>query len=64
MPNINEMFLKLEGFWYAASLDLNMEYYHIQFSEDKSNLCAIIIPGGKYHFKLPPMGLVNPTDLL
>ena len=29
MPKINEMLLKLEGFWYAASLDLNMGHYHI-----------------------------------
>ena len=30
MPNINEMLLKLEGFQYAMSLDLNIVYYHIQ----------------------------------
>ena len=29
MPKINEMLLKLDGFQYAASLDLNMRYYHI-----------------------------------
>ena len=32
MPSINEMLLKLEGFQYAASLDLNMGYYNIQLS--------------------------------
>ena len=30
MPNINGMLLKLEGFQYDMSLDLNMGYYHIQ----------------------------------
>ena len=30
MPKINEMLLKLDGFQYATSLDLNMGYYHIQ----------------------------------
>ena len=44
MPNINEMLLKLEGFKYAMSLDLNMGYYHIQLSNNTSNLCKIIIP--------------------
>ena len=29
MPKINDMLLKLEDFWYTASLDLNMGYYHI-----------------------------------
>ena len=29
MPNINEMLLKLEGFQYATSFDLNTVYYNI-----------------------------------
>ena len=29
MSNINKILLKLEGFQYATSLDLNMRYYHI-----------------------------------
>ena len=29
MPKINEILLKLEGFQYATSLDLDMGYYHI-----------------------------------
>ena len=32
LPSIQDMLLKLEGFQYATSLDLNMGYYH-------SNLC-------------------------
>ena len=48
MPKINEMLLKLEGFQYTTSLDLNIGYYHIQLSENSSNLCVIILPWGKY----------------
>ena len=48
MPKINEILLELEGFRYAMLLDLNMGYYHIQLSENASNLCTIIIPQGKY----------------
>ena len=44
MPNINEILLKLEGFQYAMSLDLNMGYYHIHISNNTSNLCTIIMP--------------------
>ena len=43
MPKINEILLKLEGFQYATSLDLNMVYYHIRLRENASNLCTIII---------------------
>ena len=40
------MLLKLEGFQYATPIDLNMGYYHIQLSENASNLCTIILPWG------------------
>ena len=46
MTEANEMLLKLEGFKYSTPLNLNMGYYYIQLSENKSNLCKIIIPGG------------------
>ena len=59
MPKINEMLLKLEGFKYAASLDLNMGYYHIRISKNASNLCTIILPWGKYRYRSLPMGVVN-----
>ena len=55
MPKINEMFLKLEGFQYDTSLDLNMERYHIRLSKNASYLCMIIISLGKYHYKRLPM---------
>ena len=31
IPHIQDLLLKLEGFQYATSLDLNMGYYHIRF---------------------------------
>ena len=48
MPKINEILLKLEGFQYAESLDLNRGYYHIRIIKNGSNLCTIILPWGKY----------------
>ena len=32
IPKIQDLLLKLEGFQYATSLDLNMGYYHIVLS--------------------------------
>ena len=33
MPKTNEMLLKLEGFQYDTSLDLNIGYYHIKIGK-------------------------------
>ena len=59
MPKINEMLLKLEGFHYATSLDLNMGYYHIRLRKNASNLCTIILPWGEYRYKRLPMGVLD-----
>ena len=63
MPETNKMLLKLEGFQYAMSLDLNMVYCHIQLSENASNLCTIILPWGKYRYKRLPMGVANSPEI-
>ena len=63
MPKINEILLKLEGFQYATSLNLNMVYYHIRLSKNASNLCTIILPWGKYQYKRLPMGVANLPDI-
>ena len=59
MQKVNEILLKLEGFQYDISLDLNVGYYHIQISENKINLCTIIILWGKYRYRRLPMGVAN-----
>ena len=64
MPNINEMLLKLEGLQYVKSLDLDMGYYHIQITEDASNLCTIITSWEKYCHKHLLMGVYNWPDIL
>ena len=64
MTNINEMLFKLVGFQYVTSFGLIIQYYHIQFSENVSSLCMIIITWGKYCFKRLSMGVYNSTDIL
>ena len=51
MLKIDEMLFKLEGFQYAMSLDLNMEYYRIRLNKNASNLCTTILPWGRYRCK-------------
>ena len=63
IPKIQDLLLKLEGFRYATSLDLNMGYYHIQLHPDSRKLCTIVLPWGKYEYVKLPMGLCNSPDI-
>jgi hypothetical protein len=55
--------MKLEGFQYATSLNLNMGYYHIELSPFSKRLCTIVLPFGKYEYQRLPMGLCNSPDI-
>ena len=57
------MLLKMEGFQYATSLDLNMGYYHIKLDANSRKLCTIVLPWGKYEYNALPMGLCSSCDI-
>ena len=57
---INNLLRPLEGFQYAASLDLNMGYYHIELNLHAQEMCTIVLPWGKYCYKQLPMGVAIP----
>ena len=63
IPKIQDLLLKLEGFQYVTSLDLNMGCYHIELSPDSKRLCTIVLPWGKYEYQKLPMGLCNSPDI-
>ena len=63
LPKIQDLLLKLEGFQYATSLDLNMGSYHIKLSPFSQQLCTIVLPWGKYSYQALPMGLCNSPDI-
>jgi len=63
IPKIQDLLLKLEGFQFATSLDLNMGYYHIELSPNSRKLCTIVLPWGKYEMQRLPMGLCNSPDI-
>jgi hypothetical protein len=48
IPKISTTLQELEGFTYAAALDLNMGYYTIRLDPAASKMCTIIFPWGKY----------------
>ena len=57
------MLLKMEGFQYATSLDLNMGYYHIKLDADSRKPCIFFLPWGKYKYNALPMGLCSSCDI-
>ena len=63
IPKIPDLLLKLEGFQWATSLDLNMGYYHIELSPFSKKLCTVVMPWGKYEYQRLPMGLCNSPDI-
>ena len=63
IPKIQDLLMKLEGFQYATSLDLNMGYYHIELSPASKQLCTIVLPFGKFEYQRLPMGLSNSPDI-
>jgi hypothetical protein len=55
---------KLERFqYYATSLDLNIGYYHILFTQNAFKLCTVVLLLGKYDYLKLPMGLCNSPDI-
>ena len=63
IPKIQDLLIKLEGFQFATSLDLNMGYYHIELDPASKKLCTIVLPFGKFEYQRLPMGLNNSPDL-
>ena len=55
--------LRLEGFCYGTTLDLNMGYYHIEISAKSKELCTIVTHWGKYEYQRLPMGLCNSPNI-
>ena len=63
IPKIQDLLLKLEGFQWATSLDLNMGNYHIKLSPFSKKLCTVHMLCSKYEYQRLPMGLCNIPDI-
>ena len=63
LPKIQDMLLKMEGFNYATSFDLNMDYCHIKLYTVSRKLCTIVILWDKYEYNALPMGLCSICDI-
>ena len=63
IPKISTVLQEMEGFTFAAALDLNMGYYTIRLDPDASKICTIIFPWGKYSYLRLPMGVAGSPDI-
>ncbi len=63
IPKISTVLHELEGFTFAAALDLNMGYYTIRLDPNASRICTVIFPWGKYSYKRLPMGIAGSPDI-
>ncbi len=63
IPKISTILHELEGFTYAAALDLNMGYYTIRLDPTASKMFTIIFSWGKHSYKRLPMGFRGSADI-
>jgi hypothetical protein len=63
IPTTQTLLWQLEGFQYANGLDLNMGYYHSEFSPDVKKLYTIGLPNGKPEYQRLPTGLGSSPDM-
>ena len=54
---ISSTLQEMEGFTFAITIDLNMEYYTIRLDPEAQKICTIILPWGKYLYLRLPMGI-------
>jgi Reverse transcriptase (RNA-dependent DNA polymerase)/RNase H-like domain found in reverse transcriptase len=59
MPNIQELFDKLQGAKIFSSLDLQSGYYQIKITEEDRPKTAFLTPVGQFQFKVLCCGLTN-----
>jgi hypothetical protein len=63
IQKISPVLQELEGFNFAAALDIYLGYFTIRLDPDASKICTIIFPWGKYSYKQLPMGIVGSLDI-
>ena len=51
IPKIQDLLLRLEGFRYGTTLDLNMGYYHLELSAKSKELFTIVTQWGNYEYQ-------------
>jgi hypothetical protein len=63
MPNISELFQRIDGYDFASTLDLRLGFHHALLSEYASNVFTTVLPWGKYSYTRMPLGYTGAPDV-
>ena len=62
IPRIGDILSRRTGYKFLTKLDISMQYYTFELSEQAKNLCVIATPFGLYRYNRLPMGLSISPD--
>ena len=62
LPRIGDILAKRTGYKYFSKLDISMQYYTFQLTDEAKDLCTIVTPYGKYRYCVAPMGIKQSPD--
>ena len=62
LPKIADIFKKRSGYKYFTKLDVSMQYYTFELTEEAKDLCVISTPFGLYRYNRAPMGIKQSPD--
>ena len=59
LPKITDTLRKHHGYQYFTKIDLSMQYYTFELTEEAKNICTFTTPFGNFRYERAPMGLRN-----
>ena len=62
IPRISDILSRRTGYKFLTKLDISMQYYTFELSEQAKDLCVIATPFGLYRYNRLPMGLSISPD--
>ena len=62
LPRIQDILRRRKNYKYMTKIDISMQFYTFELTEESSWLCVIVTPFGKYRYLRLPMGICNSPD--